>query len=146
MKSRSETAVEKMLSGFNCAQSVFYAFSDLTGIDKNTSLKLACGFGSGMAYNQDVCGAVTGGIMVISAIHGRGENDEQSFRDVTYSKVREFTQKFKDEFGSCDCITLLENCDMKTDEGKKRFKEEGLRDKVCIKVVERAVILVESLI
>ena len=145
MKSRSETAVEKMSSGYNCSQSVLYAFSDLTGIDSNTSLKIACGFGSGMA-KQDVCGAVTGGIMVIGAVHGRGEGDDISLRDTTYNKVRAFTEKFKQEMGSCNCLTLLENCDFKTEEGRRGFKERELREKICFKAVETAVRIVGGLL
>ena len=35
-------------NGFNCAQSVFAAFGDITGIDEKTALKIAGGFGGGV--------------------------------------------------------------------------------------------------
>ena len=64
---RSERAVSKFVAGYNCAQSVFYAFSDDLKIDQDTGLKIACGFGAGMGRQGEVCGAVTGGIMVLGA-------------------------------------------------------------------------------
>jgi hypothetical protein len=48
MKSKSEIAIEKFMAGFNCAQSVFYSFCEDLYIDKNTTLKIACGLGAGM--------------------------------------------------------------------------------------------------
>ena len=60
MNTRSAIATEKFLAGYNCAQAVLYAFCDELGFDKDTALRLACGFGAGMARKQEVCGAVTG--------------------------------------------------------------------------------------
>ena len=57
MSVRSEIAIAKFTQGFNCAQSIIYAFSDDLGIDKDTALKIACGFGAGMGRKQEVCGA-----------------------------------------------------------------------------------------
>ena len=60
MGSRTETAIAKFLEGYNCAQTVLYAFCDELQLEKNTALKLACGFGAGMGRNGEVCGAVSG--------------------------------------------------------------------------------------
>jgi len=73
MKNKKETAVKKFLENYNCAQAVFYAFSDDLQFDKNAALKMACGFGAGMGRKEEVCGAVTGGIIVIGAKFGRGK-------------------------------------------------------------------------
>ena len=42
MESRVQDAVMLFESGFNCAQSVFAAYADLFGMDRETALKLAC--------------------------------------------------------------------------------------------------------
>jgi len=73
MKTRSDRATEMFLSGYNCAQSVLWSFSDEVRLDPDTALRIACGFGAGMARRQEVCGAVTGGIMVLGLRLGRGE-------------------------------------------------------------------------
>lgn len=54
MKTRSDIALEKFLAGYNCAQAVLFSFCDDLGFDKNAALKLACGFGAGMARKQEV--------------------------------------------------------------------------------------------
>ena len=64
---RVEQAVSKFAEGYNCAQSVLFSFCDDLGMDKDKALKIACGFGAGMGRKEEVCGAVTGGIMVIGA-------------------------------------------------------------------------------
>ena len=45
MESRVQDAVMLFESGFNCAQSVFAAYADLFGMDRETALKLACPMG-----------------------------------------------------------------------------------------------------
>ncbi|MCX6089677.1 MAG: C-GCAxxG-C-C family protein [Candidatus Atribacteria bacterium] len=83
MKSRTEIAISKFLGGYNCAQSVFYSFCDDLQFDKNTALKLACGFGAGMGRKEEVCGAVTGGILVIGAKYGRDEKSDRTSTEAT---------------------------------------------------------------
>ena len=87
MKSKSEIAVEKFLGGFNCAQSVFYSFCDDLQFDNNTALKIACGFGAGMGRKEEVCGAVSGGVLVLGIKYGRGEKDEKTATELTYAKT-----------------------------------------------------------
>ena len=75
MKTRSAVARQKFLAGYNCAQAVLFSFCDDLGFDKDTALRLACGFGAGMARKQEVCGAVAGGILPrcrLSGVKGVG--------------------------------------------------------------------------
>ena len=79
MSSKTETALQKFESGYNCAQSVLLAYCDDVNIDKSTALKISCGFGAGMGRKQEVCGAVTGGIIIIGAKHGKdSQGDEEN--------------------------------------------------------------------
>ncbi|MBQ3141799.1 MAG: C_GCAxxG_C_C family protein, partial [Clostridia bacterium] len=43
-----QKARELFVEGYNCAQAVFAAFCDVTGMDFNTALKLSSSFGGGM--------------------------------------------------------------------------------------------------
>ena len=131
MNNKIETAEQKFLSGFNCAQSVLFTFSDHIGIDKNIALKASCGFGAGMGRKQEVCGAVTGGIIAIGAKYGRGENDDISTTDRTYIKTRELMNKFQAKHGTCNCLELLDGCNLMTENGQKYFKDNDLKNKVC---------------
>lgn len=88
MKTRSDIALQKSLAGYNCAQAVLFSFCDDLGFDQDTALRLACGFGAGMARKQEVCGAVAGGILAIGFKHGRGEGQG---REPHGNNVREST-------------------------------------------------------
>jgi len=145
MESKSEMALAKFAEGFNCAQSVFYSFCDELQFDKNTALKLACGFGAGMGRKGEVCGAVTGGILVIGAKYGRGEKDDQTARELTYTKTRQLMDQFAGKHGTCSCRKLLNDCDLTTEEGQKQFQENDLSNKACKPCVQSAVEILENI-
>lgn len=120
---KTELAVTKFTEGYNCAQSVLFAFCDDRGLDKDKAFKIACGFGAGMGRKQKVCGAVTGGIMVIGTKYGRGVNDAKSATETTYTKTRELMDRFAERHGSVVCRSLLNGCELGTEEGKKNSKK-----------------------
>ncbi len=132
MKTKSEVAVEKFLSGYNCAQSVLYAFGPDLGLDAETALKVATGLGGGMGGRGEVCGAVTGGILALGLKYGRGEQAEKSVAQQAYQKTGELMAAFERAHGSCTCRTLLGGCDLRTPEGMQRFKEQDLHRTVCV--------------
>ncbi|HNY51353.1 MAG TPA: C-GCAxxG-C-C family protein [Smithella sp.] len=142
---RSEQAVAKFVSGYNCAQSVLFAFCEDIGLDKNEALKITCGFGAGMGRKEEVCGAVTGGIMAIGLKHGRGENETQKATEITYAKVRELMNLFSEKHGSYLCRQLLNGCDLSNDEGHKLYLANDYRNKVCKPCVQSVVEIVEEI-
>jgi C_GCAxxG_C_C family probable redox protein len=146
MKRRSEIAVERFLQGYNCAQSVFYSFCDDLGFDKNAALKMACGFGAGMGRKEEVCGAVTGGIIVIGAKHGRGEHDDRTATELTYLKTRELMDRFSEKRGTFICRELLDGCELTTEEGQRQFKEKDLLNRTCKLCVQDAADILEDII
>jgi len=143
---RTEQAVSKFKDGYNCAQSVLFSFCDDLGMDKDKALKISCGFGGGIARKQEVCGAVTGGILVLGARYGRGEKDDRKTTDVMYAKARELMDAFTERHGSFLCRTLLSGCELATEEGQKAFKANDLFAKVCKPCVESVVEIVESIL
>jgi C_GCAxxG_C_C family probable redox protein len=132
MKAKSEVAVEKFLSGYNCAQSILHAFGPDLGLDSETALKVATGLGGGIGGRGEVCGAVTGGILALGLKYGRGEKAEKSVAQLAYQKTEELMAAFERAHGSCMCRTLLCGCDLRTPDGMKRFREEDLHHKVCV--------------
>ncbi|NPV04129.1 MAG: C_GCAxxG_C_C family protein [Syntrophaceae bacterium] len=145
MPSRTDIAVEMFTSGYNCAQSVLYAFLDESALDADTALKIACGLGAGMGRKQEVCGAVTGGILVLGLRHGRGSSDERSAMDMTYAKTRDLMDRFAERHGSCICRALLSGCDLSTQAGQRRFREQEMLKNVCAPCVQTVVEILEGL-
>jgi len=146
MSKRSDVAVEKLLAGYNCAQSTLYPFCDDLGLDRDTALKLSCGFGAGMARKQEVCGAVTGGILALGFRHGRGEQQDKSQTEETYRNVRELISLFEAEHGSCICRTLLQGCDLNTPGGQQSYKQNDLLNKTCTGCVKTVVETLETIL
>ena len=146
VRTRSDIAAEKFLAGYNCAQAVLFSFCDDLGFDKDAALRLACGFGAGMARKQEICGAVTGGILTIGLKHGRGEGQDRAPTEATYGKVRELMSRFESKHGSCLCRTLLEGCDLNTSDGQRYFKEHDLLNKTCTGCVRTVVETVEAIL
>ena len=143
---KSQIAGQKFSEGYNCAQSVFYCFCEDLGFDKNVALKLATGFGGGMGRKEEVCGAVAGGIIVLSAKHGRGEKDDRAATELTYQKTRELMDRFAAKHGTFICRQLLGGCELTTEEGQKQYKENDLFNKVCKPCVQSAVETLEEII
>ena len=129
-------ATEKFREGYNCAQSVLYAHRKELNLDGDTALRLACGFGAGMGRKEEVCGAVSGGILVMGLRHGRGEKDDRTATETTYTKTRELMDRFQEKHGSVMCRKLLNGCDLTTAEGQNSFNENDLFNRVCIPCVE----------
>jgi C_GCAxxG_C_C family probable redox protein len=145
MSVKRERAVTLFAEGFNCAQSVVAAFCEDIGLDRDIALKGACGFGAGMGRCQEVCGAVSGGVMVIGAKYGKGINGDNNAKETTYNKVHSLLDRFAEKHGTVICGKLLKDCDLATAEGQKLFKENNLANKACRTYVESAVELLEDI-
>ena len=135
MNSLSDTAVAKMLEGYNCAQSVLYASCDRLSFDQDAALRVACGLGAGMGRKEKVCGALTGGILALGLKHGRGEKEDRSRTETTYAKTRELLDRFEAKHGSCICRELLGGCDLMTENGLRYYKANDLLHITCVPCV-----------
>jgi len=100
-------AQNKFSEGFNCAQASFYPFAVKSGMDPEQVLKLTTGFGAGMVYRGDMCGAITGSMMAIGLIHGRSKADDYDSKDKTYMLIKELHKRFSEKHGSIICKDLL---------------------------------------
>ena len=105
----SIVAGELFLGGCNCAQAVFLAFSDLTGIDRKLAAKLSSPFGGGMGRMREVCGAVSGMLMVLGTLYGYDEQGEDAQKKQLYKDVQTLAGSFREECGSIICREILKN-------------------------------------
>ena len=113
---------------YNCAQSVFAAYAPDFGVDKDTALSIASGFGAGIGRLQETCGAVTGAVMILGLASRFKEADGREKVGEIYTTARRFTEEFKKTAGTIKCRELI-NCDLLSEDGQKFFKENNLKEK-----------------
>ena len=144
MPDKGQLAVDKFVEGYNCAQSVVFAFHDECGLGEDTALKVSGGFGAGMGRKQEVCGAVTGGIMILGLRRDRAMRGSPVTEDL-HRATREFMDAFAARNGSYLCRDLLSGGDLSTEEGYRRVVEAGLFAKVCKQCVRSAAEMLENM-
>ena len=105
-----ELAGDLFVNGCNCAQAVVVAFCDDMGLSREFAAKMASSFGGGMGRMREVCGAVSGMLMVAGLLYGYDEPGEKDCRKKEhYALVQELAGKFREEAGSIVCREILKN-------------------------------------
>ncbi len=101
-------ARENHKRGYNCAQSVVLAYSDIFGIDEQILATLSASFGGGLGRMREVCGAVSGMGFVASTLHpGAADPTNKEAKMANYTNARLFAESFREECGSIICRELL---------------------------------------
>ena len=142
---RVDDAVDCFTSGFCCSQAVLSAYCDMFGLDRNQAYRVSGPFGVGMGRMCETCGAVTGAFMVLGLKYGKVIADDNSRREQSFAKVREFSEAFRKKNGSIVCLELM-GCDMGTPEGMQHAKENGLRITRCTSYVRDAAEILERIL
>jgi C_GCAxxG_C_C family probable redox protein len=104
---KSAHALACFRNGFTCSSAVFSSFSEELDLDPETAKKISCGFGAGISKTGNICGAVSGAIMVIGLKYGKTKQGDDAATDKTRALVREFMQEFTERHGSVNCTELL---------------------------------------
>ena len=104
---KSDEALATFMSGFTCSSAVFSTFSEEIGLDPDTAKKVACGFGAGISKTGNICGAVSGAILVIGLKYGKKNKGDDAATEKTRGLVREFIREFTVHHGSVNCTELL---------------------------------------
>jgi len=93
--SKRELAMQHFKSGCNCAQAVFLAFTDYTGFDEKTALRLSAPFGGGLGRQREVCGAVSGMCLVAGALYGYDNTEDKNAKAAHYGAVQALCALFR---------------------------------------------------
>ncbi|MBQ7835393.1 MAG: C_GCAxxG_C_C family protein [Ruminiclostridium sp.] len=107
MITHAQKARNYFLEGYNCAQSVFLAFTDLTGIDEKTALLISSSFGGGMGRLREVCGAVSGMFMAAGILYGYTDPKSKTEKMEHYKRIQDLAEKFRERNGSIVCRDIL---------------------------------------
>ena len=139
MNNRVDVAFRLFDGGFNCAQSVVGAFAEHE--QAKLALKLAAGFGGGMRYGE-VCGAVTGALMVLGLREGTCIADDLDGKRRMGGRTLEFMEKYAERKGTLLCRDLL-GYDPRDQEAKEKFG--GNKREVCQDAIRTAILLLGEL-
>ena len=139
----AENAINLFNSGFNCAQSVFAAFCEKYGMDKEFALKTSAGFGGGFRLGE-ICGAASGAALVIGLKHGQYIAEDKASKADCNNKVAEFMGLFRAENKSVVCREIL-NLDLSVKEEYEEAQNRNLFKTTCVNMVKSAVGLLEGL-
>ncbi len=104
---RREKAVNLFNQGYNCAQSVFLAYSDIYNIDEDLAKKISVSFGGGMGRLRETCGAVSAMAIIAGFEHPASNPDDQQAKTTNYAAVQSMVNQFKEKFGTINCGELL---------------------------------------
>ena len=132
---KADRAKELFLEGYNCAQAVFGAFCEDFGIDFETGVKLSSGFGGGISRRREVCGAVSGAVMVLSMKYGYDDADAIEEKKALYKKVQEVLANYEAEVGSIICRELLGLSEKVSDPTPEERNEKYYAKRPCAELV-----------
>lgn len=145
--SKKDIAIALFEEGFNCAQAVSAAFCEETGVSKATMVKMSSGFGGGFGRLREVCGAVSGMVLVANMLYGYENPTDNEEKMNWYKDIQSVILEFKSRNGSYVCHELLElpENDDKSPVPEKRTAEYYTK-RPCKEIVGEAADILEKFI
>ena len=140
----AEYAAELFVGGYNCAQAVAVAFCDVTGLTPEFSAKMASSFGGGMGRLREVCGAVSGMLLVAGILYGYDTSNDDVQKKAHYTLVQELAGQFRAQTGSIVCREILKN--PPSDPVPSPRTEEYYAQRPCVRMVYLAAKIMEDYI
>ncbi|MHB1653733.1 MAG: C-GCAxxG-C-C family protein [Desulfitobacteriaceae bacterium] len=133
-------------TGFVCSQAVFATLGEQLGMERKQALRIAAGFGGGIANQGDICGAVSGAIMAIGLKHGHDEGSDVDAKNRTTFLAQQLIERIKAKYGYYTCRGIT-GIDFTIPEGRKLAEEQGIWEKngLCQNVIKDTVELVEEM-
>lgn len=139
-----EQAVNMVKNGFQCSQATLAVLGRHLGIEHKQVLRLASGFGGGIARQGDICGAISGAIMAIGLKHGYEEAPNIEAREKVFFLTTELLKRIRAKYGCYNCRDLT-GYEWTGPESSKLFHELGIPEKVCHKVIRDTIEIVQEI-
>ena len=144
MESHAERAAELFQMGYNCAQAVFCAYTDVTGLDLETAAHVSSGFGGGMGRMREVCGSVSGAFMVLGMVKGCADPNAREEKKALYALEQDFAARFRTENGSIICRELLAGVPVTQGSSPEERSPAYYKKRPCAEYVRYAAQLLED--
>ena len=105
LKNPAEEAVELFEGGLYCSEAILQTYNSRLRLGLNdAALRMATAFGAGLGGSRCLCGALSGAVLVASAIKGRttaGESEGGLFE-----LTQQLHDRFRGRFNATCCRTL----------------------------------------
>ncbi len=142
---KTDEALKYFKEGFSCSQAVLRVFAKDFGLNDEQSLRIAGSFGGGVARMSQMCGAVSGALMVIGLKYGKTEASDDQQKEINYKAAQQFAAEFKKKNKSLMCSDLL-GVDLSNPEAGAYMKQNNLSTLVCQKAIIDAIDVLEKIL
>ena len=140
----ADKAEKYFCNNFNCSQAVFTTFATELGLDEEIALKIATQFGGG-ARKGEMCGAVSGALMVLGLKYGHCHAEDNEEKQRAYRIAEDFMNRITAEKGTVVCRELL-GYDVSKEEDMVKIKELNLFKTTCPEMIRCATKIVEQML
>ncbi len=141
----SNAAEAHYKQGYNCAQSVLTAFCPEFGLDQTLALRLTTALGGGMGRTGQICGAVSGALMVIGLKHSQVDPQDKETKERAYQLAQRFVAEFRLRHNDINCPGLL-GVDISHPEGLAYARESDVFTRFCPQYVRTAAEILENIL
>jgi C_GCAxxG_C_C family probable redox protein len=143
----AKEAERLFLEGYNCAQAVFCAFCDKTGLTVGQAARLSSSFGGGMGRLREVCGTVSGALLALGMLCGYSDPADPEAKAKHYRLVQEYARRFREKNGTIICRELLKDVPVTPGDTPEPRTPEFYARRPCLRLAgEAAAILDEMLV
>ena len=132
-----EKATDLFKKRFHCSQAVLAVGQEKMNAVNEEVVKALGSFGGGIASSGRVCGALVGGVALISSLYSRGnmEGKEDPRMWLLSRKLVKRFEEITSEFGGVDCCNIAGTDWLDRDAVKAFYSNPDSRRCHCIRVV-----------
>ena len=134
----AEKAAELFAQGYNCAQAVFAAFCDVTGMDTETALLISSSFGGGIGRMREICGSCSSMFITAGLLYGYTSPNADKSKGEHYKRIQELASEFKSVHGTIICRELLKTLKVNNSPVPEPRTEHYYKVRPCIRFVRTA--------
>ena len=141
---KADSAEELFRMGYNCSQSVYAAFAEDLDMSVEEAAKRASPFGAGFGKLREVCGAVSGMVLVLGDLCGYQDPTDAAGKQALYALVQRLCGSFEKSEGSLICRELLGLAKGEDLAEPAVRTEEYYQSRPCVGACRRAAELLET--
>jgi C_GCAxxG_C_C family probable redox protein len=142
---RASEAVTAFRWGYSCSMAIFSAYAPAFGLDVETAARIASPFGAGISKTGEICGAVSGALMVIGLSQELEAIRDPSSREKVYTLAMRFIDEFTARNTSVNCTELV-GYDLSDPKQYAEAREKKVFATKCSKLVRDAGEILEGIL